>query len=318
VYQQIVRPEILFWHVLGEDEGFLVTFTGQQARLTRPGTPANELADIRQRSWRYPADAEQAAEYLIEEAQLERESYFGVHLFRKSGSRRSANAHATVRSLWLDEDEGEYPEEGPEPTAIVHSSAKRRHLYWRLSRPVSIEWAVEMNRRLAVWAGGDIGKAGAASVLRAAGTANYKRHPHVDLVGGEFSGVEPWEPEVLDQAVPVIPEPPRRAKTEPYDGLEVDLEPYLFGVEVLDEVADGLGTKYAIVCPWIHEHSGGDRSGTRVGQRENGALWFHCDHAHCQGRTWHDFKTVVRQRRFSSTNRPGYTGPSLEVTIHHG
>jgi len=322
VYQQLVRPETLFGHIFAKDEGYLVTFTGQQARLIHQDARANELAAIRQRSWRYPAEADEAGEYLVEEAQLGRESYFGVHLFREPGNRRAANATPTVRSLWLDEDDGHYPEEGPVPTAIVWSSKSRRHLYWRLSRGVAVEWAVAMNRRIAAWASGDSGKAGAASVLRAPGTANYKRRPHVDLVGGEFSGasLEAWEPEVMEQAVPseAVSEPPTPSRTEPYDGPEVELEPYLFGVEVLGEVADGLGTKYQIICPWLAQHSGSDRSGTYVGQRADGGLWFACNHQHCQGRTWHDFKRVVRQRRVSSTNRPGYTGPPLEVTIHRG
>src|SRR5215218_2683998 len=174
VYQQMVRPEQGFWHVLAENEGFLITFTGQQARLSRPDARANELTAIRQRSWSYPGEAQKAADYLVDEAQLERESYFAVHLFREPGNRLASNAAATVTALWLDEDEGHYPEEGPQPTAILRSSANRRHLYWQLSHPVAIEWAVTMNRRIAAWAGGDVGKAGAASVLRAPGTANYK------------------------------------------------------------------------------------------------------------------------------------------------
>ncbi len=180
-----------------------------------------------------------------------------------------------------------------------------------------------MNRQLATWAKGDTGKAGLASVLRAPGTANFKRHPQVDLVVGEFTDSGPWEPEVMDQAVPELPKGPpqdrrRSGVGEFYDGPEVELEPYLFGVEVKGVLPDEHGTKYAIVCPWVHEHTGGDRSGTRVGQRDNGALWFHCDHAHCQGRTWHDFKRVVRRRRFTSTNLPGYTGPNLKVEIRYG
>jgi hypothetical protein len=94
----------------------------------------------------------------------------------------------------------------------------------------------------------------------------------------------------------------------------VDLAAYLENVEILGNVPDSVGTKYAIVCPWISLHSGGDRTGTRIGQRENGALWFHCDHEHCQGRTWRDFKKKVLPGSFVGMRitRPGYTG-SMEV-----
>jgi hypothetical protein len=308
--------------MFGQDRGFLVSFTGQQARFTRRDARPNELTSTRQLSWPYPEKVEEASDYLIAQVQERRESYFSTHLFREAGNRLSANTVPTVRCLWLDEDDGHFPEDGPRPTAIVRSSAERRHVYWQLAYPVAVEWAVAMNRRLASWAGGDTGKAGLSSILRAPGTANYKRHPQVDLVVGKFTGAGPWEPEVMDQAVPELPEPPHpsspRRVGEFNDGPEVELEPYLDGVEVLGELPDSLGVKLAIVCPWISEHTGGDRTGTRVGQRENGALWFHCDHAHCQGRTWRDFKRVVHRRRFASTNLPGYSGPNLKVEIRYG
>jgi hypothetical protein len=314
----MTRPEALFRHIFGEDAGFLVTFTAEQARFRRSDARHNELDHTRQQSWRYPEQARATSNYLVREAQLARDTYIGVHLFREPGNRRAANATATVRTLWLDEDGGHFPEDGPEPTAIILSSRKRRHLYWRLSQPVAIEWAVAMNRRLAAWSGGDTGKAGAASLLRSPGTANYKRHPQVDLVGGALTGAGPWEPEVLEQAVPLLSDPPRtHHKRRGYDGPAIALEDYLDNVEVINELTDDSGTKYAIVCPWISEHSGGDRTGTRVGQRANGPLWFHCDHEHCQDRTWREFKQKVRRpvRRVRVT-RPGYTGPPLEVTIY--
>ena len=319
MYQQLVRPDTLFGHIFGDSDGFLVTFTGQQARLTRQDARENELTDTQQRSWPYPRKAEEAAEYLIDEAQLERDAYFGVHLFREAGNRLAANASPLVRCLWLDEDDGRFPEEGPEPTTVVYSSVSRRHLYWRLNRPVAIEWAVEMNRRLAVWSSGDSTKAGAASVLRAPGTANYKRLPQVDLVAGEITGAHDWDPEVLDQAVPIpaIPSQPAGTRTEPYDGPELELGEFLEGIEILGELIDGHGRKYAVVCPWIDEHTGGDRTGTRVGQRENGALWFHCDHAHCAGRGWKEFKKKILPGFRMKITRPGYTG-NMEVRVNRG
>lgn len=298
-----------------------MTFTGQQARFTNPDARPNELADTRQRYWRYPARAEEAAQYLIDDAQLERDTYFAVHLFREFGNRRSDNAMPTVRALWLDEDAGEYPKHGPEPTAIVHSSKNRRHLYWRLSQAVSVEWAVELNRRLATWANGDTGKAGLSSVLRAPGTANFKRHPQVDLVASEFTGVPAWAPEVMDQAVPPMPEPePPPRPRGPYTGPELELVPYLEAVEVLDEVADGLGKKLAIVCPWVSEHSGGDRSGTYVGQRADGGLWFFCNHSHCERRSWREFRSKLRARAKMMNIRRGSRkhAKTKEVRVRRG
>jgi hypothetical protein len=318
LYQRKARPESLFGHIFGEDTGYLVTFTGQQARFTRPDARPNELAGIVQRSWRYPDEGQQAAEYLIDEAQLERDVYIGVHLFRERGNRLAANAVATVNALWLDEDRGTYPDIGPAPTAIVHSSRGRRHLYWELAQPVAVEWAVAMNRRIAVWAGGDIGKAGLASVLRVPGTANYKRHPRVDLVVMELTGARAWEPEVMEQAIPEIPEPKARA-VEPYNGPEVELGPYLENVEVLGEIPDGLGMKLAIICPWSSEHSGGDRSGSYVGQRFGGGLWFHCNHEHCQGRTWRDFRERVRPKNaIHLTRRSGSPNRARRVNVSRG
>jgi hypothetical protein len=294
LFQRSSQPEALFRHIFGDDDGFLVTFTGQQARFSRPDARHNELAGTRQRSWSYATEVVEAACYLLEESAAQRDAYVAVHLFREPDNRRASNAVPTLQSLWLDEDDGHYPELGPQPTAIVASSASRRHLYWQLTQKVSAEWAVTMNRRIAKWADGDIGKAGLASVLRVPGTANYKRHPQVDPVTMEITEAGPWDPEVLDQAIPIGTPTSSRATSEPYDGPGVELAEFLGGVEVLSEAADGLGYKLAIVCPWVSEHTGGDRSGTRVGQRENGALWFHCDHAHCHGRTWTDFKLAVR------------------------
>jgi hypothetical protein len=93
--------------------------------------------------------------------------------------------------------------------------------------------------------------------------------------------------------------PPKREQRvrEPYRGptgdYVLDLESFLeeFGVTVKGPLRDNTSqSAYRIVCPWVHEHTGEDDSGTRVGQYESGALWFKCDHAHCDGRRWEEFR----------------------------
>ncbi len=65
-------------------------------------------------------------------------------------------------------------------------------------------------------------------------------------------------------------------------------------VEVLGEAPDAnAAEKYRIVCPWVGEHSGGDESGTYVGEYPDGAKFFTCNHAHCFEREWADFRDRV-------------------------
>jgi len=97
----------------------------------------------------------------------------------------------------------------------------------------------------------------------------------------------------------------------PYAGPDVAIVEYLDGVEVLDEVPDGLGAKFKIRCPWRGEHSNGDETGTYIGQRSDGGLWFQCWHVHCHSRSWRDFKAhvsrrVVRVARPASLGRPNH------------
>src|SRR5215208_7255974 len=100
----LLVSEALFGHIFGEDAGFLVTFTGQQARLRRPDARHNELTAIRQRSWSYPDEAEEAADYLVAEAGRQRDAYVAVHLFGKSCTRLASHAMPTDLSLRLHQE----------------------------------------------------------------------------------------------------------------------------------------------------------------------------------------------------------------------
>jgi hypothetical protein len=162
----------LWAHLFEGLEGYLVTFTGQQS--TRLGAGPNELDDTRQRSWSWPPQKAAAAEYLLEQSQAGRDAYFGAHLFRRPSNRKAENA-AEVLALWVDGDGAQVPKDWPQPTAVVESSPGRHHFYWRLTRPIAPEEAAQLTRRLCYGMGGDKGKWGLGTVLRAPGTLNYKR-----------------------------------------------------------------------------------------------------------------------------------------------
>jgi hypothetical protein len=179
---QVTDTTLELWeHLFGELQGYLVTFTGKQSE--QPDAQPNELDKTRQRSWRWPAEAHDAAAYLEAESDNGRDAYFAVHLFRRPGTRRAESA-AEVLALWVDGDGAQVPEKWPQPTAVVESSPGREHYYWRLTRPIAPEEAAQLNRRLCYGMGGDRGKWALGTVLRAPGTLNYKRERPTLVVGG--------------------------------------------------------------------------------------------------------------------------------------
>jgi len=164
----------LWEHVFGEPEGYLCTFTGEQVE-----TGANVLSAPEHEWFEWPGEMVLAAEHLLEEAERGRDAYFGVHLFRepgtRQGGRRGENAVGEVMTLWCDGDGAVVPDAWPQPTLTIESSPGRHHYYWRLEKPIAAERATALNKRIAYGMGGDRGKWGLATVLRAPGTLNYKR-----------------------------------------------------------------------------------------------------------------------------------------------
>ncbi|MBA2692325.1 MAG: hypothetical protein H0U65_07515 [Rubrobacter sp.] len=136
----------------------------------------------------------------------------------------------------------------------------------------------------------------------------YDTGRYFTATGRHFAGtpetVEPRQKELEALIAEEFPKPeePRRGERHPYAGTSgdrLDLEEFLSasGVMVLGEIPDGTAERvFRVVCPWAHEHTGGDRSGTRCGQYADGATWFHCEHAHCSGRGWAEFRNEVDPR----------------------
>jgi len=96
----------------------------------------------------------------------------------------------------------------------------------------------------------------------------------------------------------------------PYDGPKKVLDLYSLleraSVEILAELSDGSAErKYALRCPWVDEHSDGDETGTFVGQYADGALFFHCYHAHCGHRHWREFRHHVEATIYLGRGRRG-------------
>jgi hypothetical protein len=101
----------------------------------------------------------------------------------------------------------------------------------------------------------------------------------------------------------------------PYDGPKrvLDLLDFLerANIEIFAELSDGQAErKYAVRCPWLDEHTGGDESGTYAGQYADGATFFQCWHSHCSSRGWQEFKAFAnavitggRPRRLSGRFR---------------
>jgi hypothetical protein len=171
----------LWAHLFEGLEGYLVTFTGQQSARSDAGP--NELDDTSQHSWNWPGEKDEAAAYLLGQSDAGRDAYFGVHLFRKSRTRKGKHA-GEIQALWVDGDGAQVPKDWPQPTAVVESSPGRHHYYWRLTRPIDPEEAAQLNKRLCYGMGGDKGKWGLGTVLRAPGTRNYKRERPTLVAGG--------------------------------------------------------------------------------------------------------------------------------------
>lgn len=124
-----------------EDGGYLGLLCA-----VRPAPGVGKLREPRSAYFEYPRRARDAEAWCLKRSAKGHEVYFCAHL--QTACRRTKGHAAPVLTLWADADGSSPPSEVPEPTAVVESSPGRRHLFWRLSRPLPAREAEALNRRL--------------------------------------------------------------------------------------------------------------------------------------------------------------------------
>jgi hypothetical protein len=202
--------------------------------------------------------------------------------------RRGRNITA-VRALYIDTDGFVPSSYHLPPTMVVHSRAGI-HAYWCLTDAMPLQDFRDAQRRLIKHYGSDPKIHNIDRVMRVPGFWHRKGEPFpVDLSDG---GQRYTEAEVL-AGLPELPKPvsrpapPRKMSLAGIDwaGLDVVAIFQQAGFSPRD-LGDG---KWAIICPWVAEHSHPDWHGastsTVIWERGPGSpATFHCSHAHCDGR----------------------------------
>jgi hypothetical protein len=178
----------------GEADGYLGLFCG-----VRPAPGAGKLLDPRPAYFEYPRQMREAESWCLARSAEGREAYFYAHLL--TARRRTKDNAAPVLALWADADGSATPAGVPEPTAVAESSPGRRHLFWRLSRPLPAREAEALNRRLSRAIGADPSGWDLGQLLRPPGIKNHKYRPAPPVRLLELTG-DRYHPRELELALP--------------------------------------------------------------------------------------------------------------------
>ena len=178
----------------GDAGGYVGLFCGVRAA---PGS--GRLLNPRSAYFGYPWQLREAEAWCLARSAEGREAYFCAHLL--TARRRTKGHAAPVLALWADADGSDPPAGAPELTAVVESSPGRRHLFWRLSRPLRLSGAEALNRRLSRAVGVDPSGRDLGQLLRPPGTRNHKYSPASPVRLLELTG-DRYHPRELELALP--------------------------------------------------------------------------------------------------------------------
>ena len=185
--------------------------------------------------------------------------YVGVLPRRRRGGGR-ADVIERAGVAWADCDTGEsvcaLRAFRPLPGMVVASSDAKRHAYWFLRQPASVEVIEGLNRRIALALGADGICSDRARILRPAGSVNRKRaEPEavrlLHLVAGECVSVAD-----LDRVLPLEPAPVQRVtgrSRHSRTALGGRLETIPPPVYVEQLTGQRVGRSGKIRCPFHHE-----------------------------------------------------------------
>jgi hypothetical protein len=194
-----------FWERLygtPDGEAYLNVFSGK-----RPENPPekkgevnkNRLVDFREKYFRWPEEADQAAEWVNQCA----------HLLNRE-KRIKANALSPI-TLYADGDGARIPGWMPQPTIIIESSPGRHWYLYRLTQPMSNDKFEALNETLTYAIGADKSGWDLSQVMRVPGTKNYK-YEETPVVRVERLQDEDYDPQELEDAL--SPENLKKVLTE--------------------------------------------------------------------------------------------------------
>jgi RepB DNA-primase from phage plasmid len=242
-------------------------------------------------------------------------NYVCVSTFRREVDgewRRRKASFAAMHVVMIDDIGTKVPETriALEPSVLVETSPGNCQAWYFLDPPEADASRADLvlKRMIAAGLSVDAKDPGMRGVTR------YGRLPvgcngkaaYVKALGAPFvQRVESWNPTryvSLDDIaeaynLDLSPEPPRRyvvrPSTESSDSLVPRIADYGLYLGPLASV-DGA---HQIVCPWLHEHTGGDSTGTVYFEPAEPNGWrggFKCHHGHCMDRGIKELERFVR------------------------
>ena len=156
----------------------------------------NETTDKwSQDSYKYPENLDTIVKKL-EEGNRTASIYFCPHLFKEEGRRIKSNALPT-RWLWVDKDSGSFSDITNfdyQPSVCWQTSEGKWQAMWRLTKPISLDFAEALNKKIVAGIKGDKSGWDAGQMLRVPESINYKYTPR-------YHGMFLWE-----GSPPVTPE----------------------------------------------------------------------------------------------------------------